>query len=62
MILRKSRELGVFPLPSGERVRVRGVEPIDRPYPLTPPLSPWEREPTEFAAPISFTWWEVWLT
>jgi hypothetical protein len=33
-----------------ERVGVRGFEPIERAYPLTPPLSPWEREPSEFAA------------
>jgi hypothetical protein len=48
------RELGVFPLPAGERARVRGFEPIDRAYPLTPPLSPWEREPTEFAARLPY--------
>jgi hypothetical protein len=43
-------ERGVFPLPGEERVRVRGFEPIERAYPLTPPLSPWEREPTGSAA------------
>jgi len=42
--------LGALPLPGGERVGVRGFELIERTYPLTPPLSPWEREPTEFVA------------
>jgi hypothetical protein len=39
--------------PFGERVGVRGVrivEIIERPKPLTPPLSLWEREQTEHAA------------
>ena len=42
--------LGAPPLPVGERVGVRGVGSLDRPKPLTPPLSLWEREPTESAA------------
>jgi hypothetical protein len=41
---------GVLPLPLGERVGGRGSEGIDRPKPLTPPLSLWEREQTELAA------------
>jgi NitT/TauT family transport system substrate-binding protein len=44
------RELGELPLPIGERVGVRGDSPLDRPEPLTPPLSLWEREPTESVA------------
>jgi hypothetical protein len=40
----------MFPLPVGERDRVRGLEPIERYYPLTPPLSPWEREPAVLVA------------
>jgi hypothetical protein len=32
-----------FPLPWGEG-QGEGVIPIDSPYPLTPTLSPWERE------------------
>jgi hypothetical protein len=31
------------------RVGVRGFGSIERPKPLTPPLSLWEREQTEFA-------------
>jgi hypothetical protein len=35
----------------GERVRVRGFEPIERPTPPHPiPLPNGEREPSEFAA------------
>ena len=30
--------------------RVRGFEVIERPYPLTPTLSPWERERAVHAA------------
>jgi hypothetical protein len=45
------RELRRLPLPNGERVGVRGVGSLDRPEPLTPPLSQWEREQTEFASP-----------
>src|SRR5712692_8215870 len=33
------RELAGLPLPFGERVGVRGDSPLDRPEPLTPPLS-----------------------
>jgi hypothetical protein len=36
--------------PLGERVGVRGLRTIERPYPLTPPLSLREREQTESAA------------
>jgi hypothetical protein len=36
---RTSRELGAHPLPLGERVGVRGLPAIERPKPLTPPLS-----------------------
>ena len=32
-------KLGALPLPRGERVGVRGFGSIDRPQPLTPPLS-----------------------
>src|SRR6185436_17941748 len=38
-------ELGLFNLPAGERVRVRGSRPIEM-FPLTPALSP--AELTEF--------------
>ena len=52
--LRTSGELGVFPLPGGERVRVRGFEPIEGPRPPHPtPLPNGEREQTECAA---LTW------
>jgi len=40
--------------PLGERVGVRGLlasQYSERSKPLTPPLSLWEREQTEFAAP-----------
>jgi hypothetical protein len=50
VILRARRALGLFPLPGGER----GFDPIERAYPLTPSLSPWEREPSEFIAPAEF--------
>jgi hypothetical protein len=40
-------ELGAFPLPRGERVRVRGFEPIERLVPPHPtPLPNGEREQT----------------
>jgi hypothetical protein len=45
------RKLGAFPLPGGERVRVRGFEPIEGfrpPHPI--PLPNGEREPTADAA------------
>jgi hypothetical protein len=45
-------EFGVFPLPKGERVRVRGFEPIEG---LIPPLPNGEREQTEVAAPTLLT-------
>jgi hypothetical protein len=44
------RKLGGLPLPIGERVGVRGFGSIERPEPLTPPLSLWEREQTECAS------------
>src|SRR5262245_65652561 len=47
-------ESGALPLPGGERAGVRGFEPIERPYPLPPPLSPWEREPSQCAARLRF--------
>ena len=31
-----------------------GLRSIDRPYPLTPTLSPWERGLTEFAVAVTF--------
>ena len=43
-------KLGLLPLPCGERVGVRGFVSLDRPKPLTPPLSLWEREQTEIVA------------
>jgi hypothetical protein len=43
------RDFSAPPLPVGERVGVRGFGSIERPQPLTPPLSLWEREQTEFA-------------
>src|SRR5471032_2729756 len=39
---------------STDAIRVRGVRSIDRPYPLTPTLSPWERGITAFVAILSF--------
>ena len=53
--IRRAEVLAIEPLPQlgrslspGERVRVRGFEPIERLSPLTPPLSPMgEREQTE---------------
>ncbi len=44
------RKLGGLPLPIGERVGVRWFGSIERPEPLTPPLSLWEREQTECAS------------
>ena len=46
----------VSPLPGGE-VGSRsdpgeGLRPIGRPYPLTPALSPWERERTSVGASL----------
>jgi hypothetical protein len=43
------RKLGGLPLPIGERVGARGFGSIERPEPLTPPLSLWGREQTESA-------------
>jgi hypothetical protein len=49
--LRRCNGLGVFPLPGGERVRVRGFEPIEGIRPPHPtPLPNGEREQTEFSA------------
>src|SRR5215510_9017879 len=51
-----------LPLPTEERVGVRGVGPIDSLQPLTPPLSVREREPAAIAARsclsllIAFEW------
>ena len=60
--------LRALPLPSGERVGVRGFGSIDTPEPLTPPLSLREREQTNFAAlqvthpslPAPRQWWSTW--
>jgi len=50
----RCRELGGFPLPVGERVRVRGLEPIERASPPHPtPLPDGEREPTTDAARLA---------
>jgi hypothetical protein len=43
-------KLSGLPLPIGERVGVRGFGSIERPEPLTPPLSLWERVETESAS------------
>jgi hypothetical protein len=52
----RSRELGGFPLPVGERVRVRGFEPIERLRPPHPtPLPNGEREPIADAARVQLT-------
>jgi len=49
-------ELGGLPLPGGERVGVRGVEPIEGPRPPHPiPLPNGEREPTTDAARLRLT-------
>src|SRR6266508_3611310 len=40
--------LGALPLPSGERERVRGLGSIERPKPLTPPLSPPKSDISDF--------------
>src|SRR5262245_50712427 len=45
--------LGALPLPEGGRVGVRGLGSIEGPYPLTPALSPWEREPTALVDRVS---------
>src|SRR6185503_14385557 len=37
-----------LPLPGGERVGVRGFEPLERPYPLTPPLSQSKSDVSDF--------------
>jgi HlyD family secretion protein len=50
---RGSRGLSALPLPEGERVGVRGLQILDRPEPLTPPLSLWEREQAQPAAKAS---------
>jgi hypothetical protein len=44
------RKLSGLPLPIGDRVGVREFGSIERPEPLTPPLSLWEREQTESAS------------
>ena len=52
----RCRELGAFPLPVGERVRVRGFEPIEGIRPPHPtPLPNGEREPTADAARLRLT-------
>src|SRR4051794_29516165 len=48
----ESGTLGAPPLPIGERAGVRGDRLNERPQPLTPPLSQWEREQTEAADPL----------
>jgi hypothetical protein len=50
----RRQELGAFPLPVGERVRVRGFEPIEGLIPPHPtPLPSGEREPTTDAARLA---------
>jgi hypothetical protein len=49
-------ERGAFPLPGGERVRVRGFEPIEGLIPPHPiPLPNGEREQTADAASLRLT-------
>src|SRR5438067_1578116 len=48
-----SRELGEPPLPGGERVGVRGLRTNEKPKPLTPPHSRWEREHAEQASGLA---------
>jgi len=52
----RCRELGAFPLPKGERARVRGFELIEGIRPPHPtPLPNGEREPTTDAARVRLT-------
>jgi hypothetical protein len=53
MLVQRTRSGSLFPF--GERAGVRGiplVDNIERPKPLTPPLSLWEREQTELVARV----------